>query len=309
MGYNIGDVSGNSTGGPADWTFTIDTDAGATTVSGDFDVVPLFGGGTSEATDGYTAGALSTTEFGTLSFNTTTGQFTFTVDTTALWDSGSDQVVTFTITGTSGANSDDDLVTINLLICFAEGTRIATPDGERLVETLRPGDLVLTRDGAAKPLRWVGVRKVTAEELAADRDLRPIRIRQGALGGGLPERDLVVSPQHRMLMADAWAELMFGTSEILVPAKALINDHTIRPDDRAREVAYYHLLLDAHEVIFAEGAPTESFHPAEYTLGALEPQARADLEARVRLSAFGPTVRRTLRPWEAHCLLQQGRAA
>jgi hypothetical protein len=161
MAYNISEVSGDSVGSgtaSADvWTFAADiADPSITTVSGDFDVVPIGGGAQSEATDGYTFGGLSTTQWGTLSFNTVTGTFTFTINRAAIFASGSDQTVTFTVIGRSGGSSDDDTVQINILICVARGTLVATSKGEIGVEDLRPGDLVLTADGRAEPVRWIG---------------------------------------------------------------------------------------------------------------------------------------------------------
>lgn len=307
MGFNISEVSGNSTGGLNDWTFTIDlTSPGVTSISGDFDVVPILGGAPSEATDGYTFSALSTTQFGSIVVDETDGTFTFTVDRAAVMASGSDQVVTFTVTGTSGAQSDEDNVAINILICVARGTRIATVAGPRRVETLRPGDLVVVQDGPPRPVRWIGSRRLTEAELTADPSLRPIRIAAHALGPEKPARDLVVSPQHRVLLSDWRAELMFGEPEVLVPAKGLVNDTTIRIDYRVRAVEYFHLLFDRHEIILTEDAPTESFHPGPYTLSTMATATRTEL---IRLfpelageEGLGPAARPSLKVWETRVL-------
>nr|AIA91314.1 CAZy families GT4 protein [uncultured Gluconobacter sp.] len=90
------------------------------------------------------------------------------------------------------------------------------------IEDLRVGDLVLTKDDGPQPLRWISSRHVSAEMLAAHPNMRPIRIRAGALGEGLPLRDLIVSPQHRMLVRSKVAERMFGEEEVLVAAKHLL---------------------------------------------------------------------------------------
>jgi Hint domain len=131
--------------------------------------------------------------------------------------------------------------------CFTAGTLIRTPDGDRAVEDLRAGDLVLTANGVARPIRWLG-RNAVARLFTDDQRL-PVRIRAGALGENLPARDLVVSPGHAMLIAD-----------VLVQASALVNGTSIV---RARNVpttfTYYHVELDAHDVLLAEGTPTESF--------------------------------------------------
>ncbi len=142
--------------------------------------------------------------------------------------------------------------------CFAAGTRIATPEGLVAVECLEIGDPVLTKDNGARPVRWVGQRKVIGQGVFA-----PILIKAGALGN---DRDLRVSPQHRMLLTGWQAELFCGEDEVLCAAVKLVNDSTIirAPCD---EVQYFHLMFDTHEVIFAEGAASESFLVGEYLCG------------------------------------------
>lgn len=142
--------------------------------------------------------------------------------------------------------------------CFTSGTMIATLDGDVPVEDLQIGDMVLTKDRGAQPVRWIGQRAVSGQG-----DFAPILIKAGALGN---DRDLRVSPQHRMLLADWRAELFCGEGEVFCAANKLLNDSTIRraPCD---QVEYFHLMFDHHEVIFAEGAPSESFLVGEYLCG------------------------------------------
>lgn len=137
--------------------------------------------------------------------------------------------------------------------CFGAGTRIAVPGGWRRVEELVPGDLVETRDHGPQRLIFVARRSHQARGKAA-----PVRIAAGALGN---EADLVVSQPHRMLVTGWRAELYLGVPEALVAARHLVNgrDITLEPGG---EVQYHHLLLPRHEIICAEGAWTESFHPA-----------------------------------------------
>ena len=137
--------------------------------------------------------------------------------------------------------------------CFLPGTLIDTPDGLRKIEEIREGDLVLTRDNGAQPVRWVSRRLARGSGEAA-----PVRIMAGAMSN---TRDLIVSPQHRILVEGWRAELFFGEDELLVSAKHLVNGDTIHRLP-SKEVTYLHLLLDRHEVIFAEGIATESFDPA-----------------------------------------------
>jgi len=155
-------------------------------------------------------------------------------------------------------------------VCFAAGTHIATPAGLRSVETLAAGDLVTTLDHGPRPLRWCGCR-----DLPGRGRMAPILIRAGALGN---DRDLRLSPQHRILIAGWRAEVMFGEPEVLVPAVALVNGDTIRraPVDR---VTYVHFLFDGHELVLSEGIATESFHPGAYGLSTLDAAAREEVLA------------------------------
>jgi len=143
-------------------------------------------------------------------------------------------------------------------VCFAEGTRIATSLGNRAVETLRPGLLIWTKDHGFQPLRWIGRRDYSAADLKADPTLRPICIVQGALGGGLPAHDMVVAPQHRMVVASPVVWRMFATGEVLVPAFRLLGVPGVTQLGGDRPVAYFHLLLDQHAVIMANGALSET---------------------------------------------------
>ncbi len=134
--------------------------------------------------------------------------------------------------------------------CFAAGTLIATPTGARPVEDIACGDLVLTRDHGAQPVRWTGQRRVAGHGAFA-----PVRICKGALGN---ERDLWVSPQHRMLLADWRTQYYLGQDAVFCPAIQLINADTIYRDP-CDHITYVHLMFDRHEVIYAEGAESESF--------------------------------------------------
>lgn len=144
--------------------------------------------------------------------------------------------------------------------CFARGTMIATDRGEVAVEDLRAGDLVMTRDNGLQPLRWIASAAVSAEKLDLMPALRPIRIRAGALGGGAPVRDLLVSPQHRILVSSRISARMFGEAEVLIAAKHLLGIDGIEVARDVSEVTYFHLLLDRHEVLTSDGAQTESLY-------------------------------------------------
>ncbi len=176
---------------------------------------------------------------------------------------------------------------IETVICFAEGTKIATPFGPRAVERLMPGDLVLTRDHGPQSLQWIGARRGYAHAHQAAICFQP-----GTVGN---ERVLRVSPQHRMLIRGWRAQLMFGEDEVLVPAKSLVNGSDIRAEDPG-PVQYLHLLTERHEVIFAEGAETETFLPTLYGLDAVAPADRSRLfevrpDLRADLAAYGAAAR------------------
>lgn len=170
---------------------------------------------------------------------------------------------------------DDDV----FLPCFTAGTLIATARGEVSVEALAPGDLVRTRDAGLQPVRWVGRRALTAAELAAAPNLRPIRIRAGALGAGTPAADLVVSPQHRILVRSKIAVRMFGAEEVLVAAKQLLQLDGIDIADDLDAITYVHFLCDDHQVVFSNGAETESLYTGAEALKAVGAAAREEIFA------------------------------
>ncbi|MBU9699204.1 Hint domain-containing protein, partial [Rhodobacteraceae bacterium HSP-20] len=187
------------------------------------------------------------------------------------------------------------------IICFVRGTRVTTADGERGIEELVAGDLVKTRDHGYQPIRWIGSTVVPATGRLA-----PIVFEVGAIGNA---RRLKVSPQHRMLLGGWQAELLFDEPEVLVAAKMMVNDTTIRPEEGG-EVEYFHMLFDAHEIVYAEGAASESFHPGHQGWGALAEEAREEiltlfpmLEGQ-RFEAYGPSARRSLTAAEARVVME-----
>ncbi len=182
---------------------------------------------------------------------------------------------TLTITAIidNGPNIDIDTV----VPCFTSGTLIDTPDGPRLIDDLNTSDLVLTQDNGAQPIRWIGRQDLDKIDLTLKPKLRPIQIAHGALGQGVPARDLCVSPQHRMLVRSAIAERMFAKDEVFVPACKLLDLPGVSVQTGGATVTYIHLLLDRHEVIFAEGAPTESLFTGPEALRAIGKDAVKEL--------------------------------
>ena len=143
------------------------------------------------------------------------------------------------------------------LTCFTPGVKIDTPDGLVKIEEIRVGDLIRTLDNGPQKVRWIGRRTVVG-----DGDFAPIRFKKGAIGN---TRGIKVSPQHRMLITGWRAQLLFGLDELLVSAKHLVNGDSVRIA-ACDEIEYIHLMFDRHEIIFAEGIATESFHPGDNVL-------------------------------------------
>lgn len=184
--------------------------------------------------------------------------------------------------------------------CFTPGTLIATKQGETPVEDLTVGDKVLTRDKGYQPIRWLGRRDLTTQDLALRPNFNPILIRAGALGNGLPERDMTVSPQHRMLISSWQSEMLFGEREVLAAAIHLVNDHDIIRI-RPKEVSYIHLMLDEHEVILGNGAWTESFQLGPQMFSEMEDAQATELLAlfpELEQDAFLPAARMSLKRHE-----------
>ncbi|MDB4558925.1 Hint domain-containing protein [Amylibacter sp.] len=197
------------------------------------------------------------------------------------------------------------------IICFTPGSLITTPRGQVPVELLMVGDLVITADNGLQAIRWIGKKRMTGARLQAYPELRPIRIRKDAFGDGLPERDMWVSPQHRMLVKSERTLLDYGENEVLVPAKGLLNDLSVTVDYGLRETEYVHILFDKHEVVFANSTPTESFHPGQHALDTIEDEARDELfEIFPELASdpmeYGPSARLSLKVREVQSLTKRG---
>lgn len=178
--------------------------------------------------------------------------------------------------GLAMAGTGTDAENPELLAAFAAGTQIDTPDGPRAVETLAPGDRVTTLANGSRPLVWVGHRHILPVEVLAYPGLRPLLLPKGSAGN---DRPLLVSPRQRMLIDDWRAEVYFGEDRVLVSAEALSDSRDIRPPLSPEGVAYVMLLCDRHEILLAEGALTESFHPGETGLASLTAPERAGLAA------------------------------
>ncbi len=207
----------------------------------------------------------------------------------------------YTIENSLG-ETDIGLVQVNNIVlpCFVAGTEILTGCGAKKVEDLKIGDMVLTCDNGLQSIRWIGNKSVPAQGALA-----PIQITKGTFG---TKADLKLSPQHKVLLSGAWAELLFGESEVLVPAKNLINDQTIRQVENDGDVQYFHVLFDAHQIIWSNGLLTESYHPGPDSMAGFDSAAQAEIlglfpDLDVETGAgYGPTARPSLSATESKVL-------
>ena len=325
--YTIDTGAGNDTliGGTGDDTFTggLGNDTFVYTASGGMDVITDFGAGESgPINDGdqtnndfidlssfYTPAALA-------AYNASNGGLADLVTELALLRADAEDGVLDGIINGVDISADTGDINLTLenggspvtgsalrfdntnVVCFAKGTLIRTAAGNRRIECLRTGDFVFTKDNGLQRIRWIGSKTV-----AAKGKLAPVVITAGVLGN---RRDLKVSPQHRMLVTGDKAERLFGEREVLVPAKHLTNWAGIYQQE-CEEITYFHILFETHEIVFAEGAASESFHPGEFGMSTLEEAARDEIlelfpELKTNARAFGPAARRSLRKGEAQLL-------
>ncbi|SFR43307.1 Hint domain-containing protein [Litoreibacter janthinus] len=204
----------------------------------------------------------------------------------------------YTVSDTDG-NTDSAFVTFDAApICFCQGAMIETLSGLRPVEALRPGDMVLTRDAGPQPIRWVGHRQMVANAQHA-----PVEFAAGAIGN---KRVMRVSRQHRLLHDSHLAQLYFAQDEVLIAARHLVNGTTVRQLPKG-PVRYFHVMFDRHQIITADGVPSESFQPGDYSLPGLHDAAREELfaifpELRSNPNGYGGAARETVSGAIAHVL-------
>ncbi|WP_377505370.1 Hint domain-containing protein [Octadecabacter sp. R77987] len=236
----------------------------------------LFGGGDQDTFTGITAG--DTIEGGESGVDEDTLDLTGSGPLRVIFDANDPEsgVVNFldangNVTGQANFSEIE-----NVIPCFTPGTVIATARGEVAVETLRAGDKVFTRDNGMQEIRWAGRRDVTASELALMPHWQPVLVRAGALGPDLPARDMLLSPNHRLLMTGERANLYFGENEVLSAAKHLTDMDGIDGVETA-SVSYIHLMFDRHEVILSDGAWSESFQPGDYAMRGIGADQRSEI--------------------------------
>lgn len=175
--------------------------------------------------------------------------------------------------------------------CFTPGTLVATDKGQRPVETLTRGDLVVTRDNGLRRIHWTGRRSFNYSEIGEEADLQPILIRRDAFGEGYPARDMIVSPTHRFLVGIDMTPLTDGADEALIAAKDLLDGTRVKQAP-VLGVTYIHFLCNAHEVVMANGAWTESFHPDDRIMRNMaEPQRKELLALFPEIETIGAALR------------------
>lgn len=211
-------------------------------------------------------------------------------------DNDETTVFTYTVSDSEG-NSDVGYVNLTTTPCFVAGTLIETVLGPVPVEALEVGMKVKTRDHGAQKIRWIG--RSSRQALGKD---APVRIAAGALG---LHEEIEVSPAHRVLLRSAWAEMMFGQEEVLVPAHQLVNDHSIRRRSDGTPVTYFHILFDQHEIVWGNGLESESYHPGADSLAGLDDATRAEFFDLMGDSwrDYAAMERPTLRSYETRALL------
>ncbi len=161
--------------------------------------------------------------------------------------------------------------------CFCKDTMIDTPIGPQLIQDLEIGDMVNTVDNGPQEIRWIGHSVLSARQIQEFPNLAPVHIAAGALGKGLPEQELVVSPQHRILVRSKIAERMFSTNEVLIPAIKLVGLPGIKQNLTPKEISYFHVLFDQHEIVVSNGAQTESLYTGQQALKAVGPEAYREI--------------------------------
>lgn len=282
---------------------------GFLTTTGDIDFGPFLNGDAGLWTAETIAGI-----YGSQLVIDSDGNWTYTADnsnaTIQALDSGDSLTEVFTVSSARGSTTIT--VTINGADeppCFVAGTLIDTPQGARLVEDLQAGDMVLTRDNGPQRLVWTGRREIDLfghVDLAA---FRPVRLCKDALAPGVPERDILLSPQHRLLIRDPAVALLTGAEEVLCSVRHLVNHQSVRIET-VPVVAYHHLLFDTHQVVSSSGCASESFFPGEIGLNGFEDETRQEVLAlfpdlKALPKSFGPTARPVLKAHEAR-LVREG---
>lgn len=279
---------------------------GFLTTNGDVDYGPFFNGDAGQWTAETIAGA-----YGSQLVIDSDGVWTYQADnsdpTIQALNAGDSITEVFTVTSVRGTTTVT--ITINGADeppCFVAGTLIDTPHGPRPVESLKAGDVVLTRDNGEQAIQWIGQAGIDLAGQPEPEKLAPIRVARDAIAPGVPDRDLLLSPMHRILVSAPEVQLLFGQDEVLCAVKHLVNGRTIR-QDLQDQVTYFHLMFDDHQVLSSSGCLSESFYPGRIGLDGFVDETRQELFAlfpqlRSMPESYGRTARPVLRGYEGRMI-------
>ncbi len=261
---NSADIAGSNTLqiGNGGTIGVVDTTIGATNITftgatGKFEVMTASDLVTTGTISGMQVGSGKNTATTTISFTGFTiksAKFDSTKDQLTIVDAADDSQTTLQLSDYGSgtfANWTGGTLFLTDTVCYAAGTRILTEHGDVMVEDLRPGDQVVVLDGDTRsllPVTWIGTRHVDLASHPRAELVAPVRIAKGAFAANIPARDLLVSPPHAIRVDDH-----------LIPAKLLVNGMTITRDSSLASVTYFHVELERHAVILAEGLPAESY--------------------------------------------------
>lgn len=323
---NFSATDPNDADNPASWTVGGETDGREVSVIGDalrFNRANLEGTGTAEqVVTGVNIG--DTVDFSFDYSEVGSGSAQVSVDIVIL-DANGMEVVNQTVTNAStfttsftattssytvrfvdsstGTNSRDAVVdnVVFDVTCFAAGTLISTPKGKVPIESLRVGDLVNTMDNGPQPIVWHGAASVAGAGRFA-----PVRFSAGSIGNDKP---LFLSPDHRVLLSGHHTDLLFGEREVFANAKALVNRRDVVRVE-VPQVEYHHILFEEHQVIWGNGAPSESLFPDMSSVNEMETASRDEIfalfpELKVDHDWYGKVARMSLQASEIQALVHR----
>lgn len=193
--------------------------------------------------------------------------------------------------------------------CFCQGSHLMTDQGEQAVDWIRAGDRVLTKDNGYQTVIWTARSVITVQMLKSNPKLRPVKIAARGIDGAAPAQDLLLSPEHRVLLASAQIELLFGCDEMFAAAKFICDGDQVAQILPEHEISYYHILFENHEAVLADGLWVESFFTGDMALGMLPASKQGQIRDLLgdKVDSM-KTARPCLKSWEAAMLIPQSKA-
>lgn len=205
-------------------------------------------------------------------------------------------------------DTDPRLCDLESMPCFYQGTTLMTAEGEQPVDWIRSGDRIMTKDHGFQPVLWAERTVLSANALNSAPKLQPVTIAAQSIDAETPAQDLMLSPEHHVLLKSYQVELLFGIDEVFAPIKSLTNGSSIARTQPGHEVSCYHILFKNHEVVLAEGLWVESYFPDETALASLPARKQAKIRELLgeKIDTM-QTARLCLKPWEVDLLVPQHR--